>query len=164
MFLLVLVLNSLPIHAQFNNMIYIDIYWYIRNVGILKIRSTWILWDLPWDFSLEKLLSFRCPQEGLPPVAKEARLKIELTEGHRIRPRFSGKLGIISGSWTCALRCFWERGQVVDSYASWLWIGRFFESSQDCEFTHVKQKTFNEKGWVIKLSVRQNFAVRNAGV
>ena len=30
-------------------------------------------------------------------MANEARLKIELTEGHRIRPRFSGKLGIHLG-------------------------------------------------------------------
>ena len=54
---------------------------------------------------------------------------------------------------------------VLLDFVSWLWIGRFFESSQDCELTHVQsssKNTFKKKGWV-KLSVRQNFAVRSAG-
>ena len=68
------------------------------------------------------------------------------------------------GSWT--LRCFLEaKLWIVLDFVSWLWIGRFFESSQDCELTHVQsssKNTFKKKGWVLKLSVCQNFAVRNA--
>ena len=94
----------------------------------------------------------------------ESRPSSESSFSKDIALGFSGKLGIISGRELNASMFF--GGQVVDivlDFVSWLWIGRFFESSQDCELTHVQsssKNTFKKKGWV-KLSVCQNFAVRN---
>ena len=165
-------LNSIPIQVimeylpvfitKFNDM--------IPNIGILytckySIHGLWICHEI-LD-STKNCLSFGRRQEGLPPMTdrKQAKLRIELFEGHR--PWAFRKTWNHLGKGTYALRCFLEAKLwiVLLDFVSWLWIGRSFESSQECELTHVQsssKNTFKKKGWVIKLSVCQNFAVRNA--
>ena len=142
----------------------------IPNIGILytckySIHGLWICHEI-LD-STKNCLSFGRRQEGLPPMTdrKQAKLRIELFEGHR--PWAFRKTWNHLGKGTYALRCLLEAKLwiVLLDFVSWLWIGRSFESSQECELTHVQsssKNTFKKKGWVIKLSVCQNFAVRNA--
>ena len=96
----------------------------------------------------------------------ESRPSSESSFSKDIALGFSGKLGFSSreGSWT--LRCFFGTGPSCGYSFRFLLVG--FELgdflSQDCELTHVQsssKNTFKKKGWV-KLSVCQNFAVRNA--
>ena len=124
--------------------------------------------DLPWDSWLHQKLPFFWTSTG--GLASNDRSKAGQAQNRAFRR--TSPLGFPEnlessreGSWT--LRCFFEAKLwiVLLDFVSWLWIGRFFESSQDCELTHVQsssKNTFKKKGWVIKLSVCQNFAVRNA--
>lgn len=74
---------------------------------------------------------------------KEARLKIEQTEGHRTGRRFSGKLGIRK----CARGCFWNLAKLWIVMLVGFELGDFLSNSQDCEFTHVSsKKMLNKKG------------------
>ena len=122
--------------------------------------------DLPWDSWLHQKLPFFSASTG--GLASNDRSKAGQAQNRAFRR--TSPLGFPEnlessreGSWT--LRCFLEaKLWIVLDFVSWLWIGRFFESSQDCELTRVQsssKNTFKKKGWV-KLSVCQNLAVRNA--